>query len=131
MENKKIKFEEIIEKLKGINFGEIDLVVAIARGGIVPGSLIANILKKDLKVIWLNFRDDSHKPQHDFPILTKDIDFDTKNKKILIVDDVSRSGATINKAKSILGKNTKTFVINGKADFSLYNNDECLLMPWN
>lgn len=131
MENIKLSFNDIIEKIKAIDFGVIDLVVAIGRGGIVPGALVATILKKDFAVLWLEFRDDKHNPKFPHPKLAKKIDFDYKNKKILLVDDVSRTGATLRKAQELLNTGTKTFVINGKADYSLYDFKECIQWPWN
>ena len=54
-----------------------------------------------------------------------------KDKKILLVDTVSRTGKTLKKAKQLLkGNKIKTFVINGKADYQIINKKECVLMPW-
>ena len=47
MEKIKLEFNDIIKRIKEIDLGEIDLVVAIGRGGIIPGALVANIFKKD------------------------------------------------------------------------------------
>jgi len=43
-----ISFTEISKKLKGFRFPDFDMVVGIARGGIVPATLIAHQLGKDL-----------------------------------------------------------------------------------
>ena len=132
MEKIELKFDDIISKIKQIEFPEIDLVVAIASGGIIPGALIANILKKDLKIIYLNFRDENHSPIYIEPRLIKDIDFDTIGKKILLVDDVTKTGKTFEKAKNVIeSSEVKTFAINGNADYSLFNYEECLIFPWN
>jgi uncharacterized protein len=131
MEKIKLKFDEIIEKIKKIDFGTIDLVIAIGKGGIVPGGIIASLLNTDFKVIWLNFRDDCHTPKYKEPKLLKKIDFEFRNRKILLVDDVARTGATLNKAKELLGTDAKTFVVNGRADFSLYDYKQCVEWPWN
>ena len=54
-----------------------------------------------------------------------------KNKKILLVDDFSRTGKTFKEAKKLLkGAKIKTFVINGKADYKLYSYKTCLKFPW-
>jgi len=46
-------------------------------------------------------------------------------------DTVARTGKTLEKAKEILGGNEiKTFVINGKADYSLFDYKECIEWPW-
>ena len=128
---KNLEFNEILKKLKKNKFDDFDVIIAIGRGGIVPASLVQNILKRDMEILWLNFRDEKHCPKRKKPKLVKEINFDFKNKKILLVDDVSRTGETLDKAKKILkGNKIKTFVINGEADYSLYNFKECIKFPW-
>ena len=127
----KLTLEDIVSKIRKINFGTVDLVVAIGKGGIVPGALIANLLHKEYAVVWLNYRDDNHIPQYEQPRLIKEIDFEYTNKTLLLVDDVSRTGATLKKAKEIFNTRAKTCVINGKADYSLYDFKECVQFPWN
>jgi uncharacterized protein len=131
MEKIKIKFDDFLSDLEKIDFGDIDMVVAIGRGGIVPGALIASLLNKEYHVLWLNFRDEIHKPKYKEPQLSKKIDFEHKNKKILLVDDVSRTGSTLNKAKELLKADIKTFVVNGNADISMYHYKQCIEWPWS
>ena len=129
---KKITFEQVIRKLKKVKFGKFDLIVAIGKGGIIPAALVQNILNVDMHVLWLNFRDEKQCPKHKAPKLVKKLSFNFKGKRILVVDDVSRTGATLGKAKEILkGSNVKTFVVDGYADYSLYNHKECVRWPWN
>lgn len=129
---KKLTFEQIINKINHINFEKFDLVVAIGKGGIIPGALVANHLNLDIKILWLNFRNENNNPKYSKPKLTKEIDFNIKNKKILLVDDVSRTGKTLNAAKGLLkGNKVKTFVVNGNADYSLYNFKDCIEWPWS
>ncbi len=129
---KKIAFKQLIRKLDKVKFGKFDLIVAIGKGGIIPAALIQNILNVDIYVLWLNFRDEKQCPKHKAPKLVKKLSFNFKGKRILVVDDVSRTGATLGKAKEILrGNKVKTFVVNGCADYSLYNHKECISWPWN
>jgi hypoxanthine phosphoribosyltransferase len=131
MEKIKIKFDDFLSDLEKIDFGDFDMVVAIGRGGIVPGALIASLLNKEYHVLWLNFRDDAHKPKYKEPRVAHKIDFEHRNKKILLVDDVSRTGATLKKAKELLKADVKTFVVNGNADISMYNYKQCIEWPWS
>lgn len=127
---KKLTLNQIIKKIKTIKFPKFDLIVAIGKDGIMPASLLHHFLKIPVKVIWLNYRDKNNKPIRKEPTLTKPFKKIT-NKKILLVDTVSRTRKTLNKAKQLLNKNKiKTFVINGKADYSLYNYKECIEWPW-
>lgn len=128
---KLISFKKIIDKIKKIKFEKFDLIIAIGRGGIIPASLAADRLKIDMFVLWLNFRDKNNNPKYKSPKLTKKFNFKLKNKKILLVDDVSKTGKTLEKAKKILkGNEIKTFVINGAADYNIINSKECVEFPW-
>ena len=125
-------FEEIINKLFKFKFNEsFDIIAGIARGGIIPSGMIAQVMNIPVKIININYRDDSHSPRYEEPKLTAELDFNFDSKKVLIVDDVSRSGKTLSFVKKLLSKASllKTFVINGDADYSLYN-EECFKMPW-
>jgi len=129
---KRKSFEEIYKKLLDCSFNEsFDLIVGIARGGIIPAGIVVQLLNIPVKIINVNYRDDSHSPIYDDPKLLDEIDFNYINKNILIVDDVSRSGKTINFVRELLkkAKIIKTFVINGNADYYLFN-EECFKMPW-
>lgn len=131
---KKLTLTQIIKKIKKIKFEKFDLIVAIGKDGIMPASLLHHFLKIPVQVIWLNYRDKNNKPIRKEPVLIKPLNKKLKkikNKKILLIDNVSRTGKTLEKAKELLkGNKIKTFVINGKADYSLYNFKECIKWPW-
>ena len=95
-----------------------------------PAKLLSKHLKLKIKTIHINYRDDNHIPKYKNPKLIKTLKL--KNKKILLVDDVSRTGKTLRTAKKLLKENkVKTFVVNGKADYSLYNCKGCFRFPWS
>jgi hypoxanthine phosphoribosyltransferase len=125
--------DDILNKIKAVEFREdFDTIVAIARGGIFPAALIQQRLMIDFEIIWLNFRNEQQMPQYDEPVLLKPVNFDYINKKILLVDDRSRTGKTFDKGKVLLkgAEFIKTLVINGKADYPLFD-EECFTLPWN
>jgi uncharacterized protein len=126
-----IDWKEFFERLDKINFSNFDLIVAIGNGGIIPAAFIQRKLNIPMKIIGINYRDEENKPKYDdAKIIEAEINF--KNKKVLLIDDVSRTGKTLAKAKEILkGNMIKTFVINGEADYNLFNSKECIMMPWN
>lgn len=129
---KELDFSEIVEKIKKLDFDSFDLIVAIGRGGLVPASLIAKQLDVDIRVLWLKFKDDSNSEIYHKPKLIRNIDFDFQNKKILLVDDFSKTGRTMQQAKNLLQEaDIMTFVVNGPGDYSLYQFKECLKFPWN
>lgn len=130
-----ISFSEISKGLKDFRFPGFDVVVGIARGGIVPATLIAHQLGKDLKIMRINYRDDHNNPQHDTPVLISDERFLAglnKQSKILLVDDVSVTGKTIQFAKELLKDYTvTTFALKGKADLALFTDiKSCVNWPW-
>ena len=76
-------------------------------------------------------RDPNQKPKYDSPRLVSPIDFEFKNKSILLVEDRIKTGATVQFAIDLLNgaKQIKTFAVNGMADYSLYD-EECFRFPW-
>lgn len=130
---KEKSFEDIVNRLKQYKIDEkFDMVAAIAHGGIVPGYLTAGHLKLPLEFIWINFRDENNAENKRAPELLKPINFEYSGKRILLVDDRSKTGSTLNFAKTVLegAEYIKSFVFNGPADYTLFDED-CFIQPWN
>ncbi len=128
-----LSFEEISHRLKECELPTADLVVGISRGGIVPASLVAHQLSLDMKVLSINYRDDENTPRYDTPkLLLPFNDSLSPDTRILLVDDVSVSGKTLEKAKEILqGYSVITFTLKGKADYVLFPEiSSCVNWPW-
>ena len=126
------RFEKVHQRFREIEFREtFDIIVAIANGGIVPAAIINQRLDKEIHLLKINLRDPSQKPKYDSPKLVSPIDFDFKNKSILLVEDRIKTGATVKYAIELLqgAKLIKTFAVNGTADYSLYDED-CFKFPW-
>ncbi len=125
-------FEEIMERFRTITFNEnFDMIVAIANGGIIPAAILNQRLNIDIHLLKINLRDSNQKPKYNSPQLMSSIDFEFKNKTILLVDDRVRTGASMHLACDLLrdAKLIKTFAVNGKADYALYN-ESCFRFPW-
>lgn len=130
METKPI--DAVIRRITEIKFNEkFDLIVGIARGGIIPATLLQQVLQIEMEFLWLNFRDDSQQPQHEEPILLKPINFSYGDKTILLVDDRSNTGKTFETAKKLLSgaKLIKTCAVNGNSDYPLFD-ETCFRFPW-
>ena len=126
-------FEEVLERFRNIQLEEkFDLIVAIANGGIIPAAILNQRLDIEIQLLKINLRDSNQQPRYEFPRLISPIDFDFKDKTILLVEDRVKTGNTLNYAKSLLmqeAKLVKTFAVNGDADYPLYNED-CFRFPW-
>lgn len=89
-------FDEVMERFRSIAFeDEFDMIVAIANGGIVPAGIINQRLQKEIHLLKINLRDEYQHPKYDQPKLLAPIDFDFRDKRILLVDDRIKTGSTI------------------------------------
>lgn len=121
-----------MQRFREITFQEqFDMIVAIANGGIIPAAILNQRLNLRMELLRINLRDPSQKPLFERPQLVSPIDFDIKGKTILLVEDRIKTGATVNFAIDLLydAREIKTFAVNGKADYSLYD-EECFKFPW-
>ena len=125
-------YEEVMSRFAEIGFAEdFDMIVAIADGGIIPATILKQRLKKDLHLLRINLRDENQQPKYDTPHLLAPIDFDYRGKTILLVEDRVKTGASLRFAQALLAgaKSIKTFAVNGKADYSLFD-EECFKFFW-
>ena len=123
---------EVAGKISAIHFNEsFDLIVAIANGGIIPAALINQRLLLPIELLKLSFRDAQQKPLFDTPRLLEKLSFDPAGKKILLVEDRVKTGASLQLAQLLLSEAAlvKTFAVNGKADYSLFD-ETCFRFPW-
>lgn len=121
-----------MQRFREITFHEtFDMIVAIANGGIIPAAIINQRLNIEIQLLKINLRDPNQQPKYDSPKLISPIDFDYKGKSILVVEDRIKTGATVQYAIDLLhgARQIKTFAVNGKADYSLYD-ESCFRFPW-
>lgn len=127
-----LTFKEIAARLKNIDFPPVDLVIGIGSGGVPAATMVAYHLGAELQVITLNYRDEENNPRYENPKVLSASDLKLENKRILLVDDVSVSGKTMNAALKLLeGYDVKTCAMKGKADFVLFPEiKDCVKWPW-
>jgi hypoxanthine phosphoribosyltransferase len=128
-----VSFTEISTRLRALTLPETDLVIGIGTGGIVPASLVAFHLKCELKIITLNYRDESNTPRYENPVVVNMPEMPSlRGKQMLLVDDVSVSGKTLNEAlRYFEGLQIKTLTMKGRADYVLFPEiQDCVKWPW-
>jgi hypoxanthine phosphoribosyltransferase len=117
-----------------------NIILSIGRGGYYPGTLIAHILRIDLYPIVLSRRVNDI-VKYDVPRwITKPPGL-VKNKRVLIIDEISSTGATlrrvIQKVKQMKAGDIKSAVLyshtSGAAttDYIGIISDALILNPWD
>ena len=127
-----LSFREISERLKQTPLPDVDLVIGIGSGGIIPASMVAFHLGAELQVMVLNYRDEQNTPRFTEPKVLHKPSGEMAGKRILLVDDVSVSGKTLHTAlQQLKGLDVKTMAMKGKADYVLFPEiKECVQWPW-
>ncbi len=129
-----LSFQEICSALENYDLPDTDIVIGIGRGGTVPACLVASKLGCDLLIVRVNYRDDDNKPVRIEPVFLEDLTFSFPPKtKVLLVDDVSVTGKTLEVVKARLNPfPVQTFVLKGRADHVLYPEIKvCVRWPWH
>lgn len=119
-----------------------DIVVSIARGGLLPAGAIAYALDvKDIFVMNVEFYTAKGETLPDPRLLDKNVDFDAlRDKKILVVDDVADSGRTLAFVRDMVAEyasETNVAVLYEKprsvlkADFVWKQTDLWIAFPWS
>jgi adenine/guanine phosphoribosyltransferase-like PRPP-binding protein len=129
-----LAFTDITARLASWKFpAGLDGVVGIASGGVVPAALVAQRLGLDLRIIGLNYRDESNEPRFAAPRLLSAVPNLGAWRRVLLVDDVYVSGKSWHAARDLLPVNVEVlpFVLKGKTDFALIREVEgCVQWPW-
>jgi hypoxanthine phosphoribosyltransferase len=127
-----LAFDEIARRLAEVPLPPVDWVVGIAHGGTVPASLVAYRLGVPLTLVTINFRDASNRPQRPGPVLLSGAALPPAARRVLLVDDVSVSGATLAVAREALAdREVTTLVLKGRGDLVAFPEvGTCVVWPW-
>jgi len=120
--------------LKVWNDYKPDLVVGIARAGVVPGAVIASILRVDFASMSLRRSEEG-----EAPALIHRPTLSPKGRSVLLVDSTCSSGQTIRLALSILkeeGAGTVKTAVTLRTgeyapDFFGLQNPSFVILPWD
>jgi len=111
-----------------------NLVVGIARAGVIPGAVIASILRCDFASIAL-----TRLHEGEAPALVSRPSLSPKGRKVLLVDETCDSGDTMRLAASVMreegAKALKTAVSFStgayKPDFCALQTKAFIILPWD
>jgi len=126
-------------KIKKSSF-KADIIVAIARGGLVPARLVSDYLNvKKIFTIQLVFYDKVGK-HYKKPRLISGLSCSIKNKNVLVVEDIADSGKSLEFAKKYLEKKSPKKIkfltlhikpnSSFKPDFFAAITDSWVVYPW-
>jgi hypoxanthine phosphoribosyltransferase len=83
-------------------------VVGLTRGGLVPAVLISQYLDIPMHAVKISLRD--HKGSEDIVKLREDIGIND-GKKVLVIDDINDTGATMSHLIECWGHDTVTYAV--------------------
>ncbi len=123
------KINEFVDEHQ-TELAEFDLVIGVSRGGLIPAVFVATKLDKKLSTAYIDRQNNVYFDRPEW----------IKNKKVLLIDDICRSGLTLSTIKKLIQsaspKLIKTFTLyclsssTFKPDFTtLIEND--LKFPWD
>jgi len=111
-----------------------DMVVGIARAGVIPGAVVASILRKEFASITL--KRETHGEE---PSLISRPTQSPKGRKVLLVDSTCESGSTFRLALSVMREEGAAEVKTAVAirtgsyapDFEAFANPSFVILPWD
>lgn len=111
-----------------------DLVIGIARAGVVPGAVVASILRVDFASMSLR-----RSEAGELPALVHRPTLSPKGRAVLLVDSTCESGQTMRLALSVLkeeGAGTVKTAVAIKTgdypvDFAALENPSFIILPWD
>ena len=123
--------QDILQQIRDEKF---DAVVGLTRGGLTPAVLVSQYLDIPMHTLKVSLRD--HQEKESLKVLDK-----LSGQKVLVIDDINDTGATINYIKEHwIGNLTYAVLINNEAsdadvDYSSINinkmeDDVWIVFPW-
>ena len=118
-----------------------DLIIGVARGGIVPARILTDLLEIDeFAIIQIEFYVDIAQAKQE-PTLKQTLTAETTGKKILLVDDIADSGKSLklalNHLQQLGAKETKTATLYTKPqstttpDYTEKQTSHWVVFPWD
>jgi uncharacterized protein len=116
-----------------------DLVIGIARAGVIPGAVVASILRVDFHSMKISRRDGDEQVR-ERPAILSSAPAAARGQRVLIVDEISSSGETLRMALSAVRNVGPTEVRTAtafvrprgyKPDYFALETDQTVIFPWD
>jgi hypoxanthine phosphoribosyltransferase len=118
---------------------EPELVVGIARAGVIPGAVVASILRKDFYALTISRREGGELVR-DRPAVLSAAPMQCRGKRILLVDEITSSGETLRLGLAAIRdqepmevKTATSFCRHRgfQPDFFALETDATIIFPWD
>jgi hypoxanthine phosphoribosyltransferase len=118
---------------------EPDLVIGIAKAGVIPGAVIASILRSDFFSLKITRRSGLEQV-HEQPQLLTSAPTQARGRRVLIVDEICTTGETLRMALAAVRavgpaevRTATSFVKVGhyKPDYFAVETDATVIFPWD
>ncbi len=130
---------DLVKKIRNENF-KPDVLIGIARGGLVVTRLLSDIMDNlKVAIIGVGFYKGINETEKD-PILTQELSLELADQKVLLIDDVSDTGKSFEFAvKYLKSKNLQEFKTAAlhfkpqstfKPDFFICETSKWIVYPW-
>ncbi len=116
-----------------------EIIVGVSRGGWLPARILSDLLDiPQLTSIRIEFYSEINQPNRE-PIITQPVPLPLHNKRVLLVDDITDSGKSLQLAKIELGKTADkiyTLTLYHKPwscltpDFYFIETSKWVIFPW-
>jgi hypoxanthine phosphoribosyltransferase len=118
---------------------EPDLVVGIARAGVIPGAVVASILRKDFYSLTISRREGGEVVR-DRPAVLSAAPLQCQGKRVLLVDEITSSGETLRMGLASIRDQSASRVMTAtcfvrhrgyRPDFTALETDATIIFPWD
>ncbi|MEX2527791.1 MAG: phosphoribosyltransferase family protein [Gemmatimonadota bacterium] len=118
---------------------EPEIVVGIARAGVIPGAIVASILQVDFYSMKISRKEGGERVR-ERPAVLSAAPSQARGKRVLIVDEVTTTGDTLRLALAAVRdvqpaevRTATSFIRPGgyRSDFFSLETDQTLIFPWD
>jgi hypoxanthine phosphoribosyltransferase len=134
------RFGELCKELAlAVTAYDPEIVVGIAKGGVLPAAVLASLLRREFYPIRLSRRHDD-RVVRDQPALLTPMPEAVAGKRVIVVDDIAVTGETLRLAAQealrlgAAAVKTATLFVHGasqRPDYFVLESDDLILNPWD